>query len=131
MYKKINWDAWGITTSVACAIHCAVLPLVLTSLPVFGFDIVQNPIFEYAMILLAFLVGLYALSHGFRKHHHRLLPLALFSAGILFLVAKQLWHSMHAWFLVPAVIAIISAHYINYRLCQADGYHLQGENCQH
>jgi hypothetical protein len=113
---KINWDALGITASVACAVHCAVLPVLLTSLPVFGFDIIQNPFFEYGMILLAFLVGAYALGHGFRRHHQRFLPLVLFSAGILFLLAKQAWHSLHTWLLVPAVIGIVSAHYLNYRL---------------
>lgn len=114
MKGKINLDALGITASVACAIHCAVLPVVLTSLPVFGFDIIQNSFFEYGMIVLAFLVGTYALSHGFRKHHHKFLPFTIFSIGILFLLAKQIWHSMHLWLLIPAVTAIISAHYLNY-----------------
>ena len=112
----------GITASVACAVHCAVLPLLLTSLPVFGFDIIQNSFFEYGMIALAFVVGLYALSHGFRKHHRRLFPLCIFSIGILFLLAKQTWHSLHTWLLIPAVIAIISAHYLNYRLCKMPGH---------
>ena len=31
MKLKINWDALGITTSVACAIHCAILPLFVIS----------------------------------------------------------------------------------------------------
>jgi len=130
MNNKINWDALGITTSVACAIHCAVLPLVLTSLPVFGFDIIQNTFFEYTMILLAFAVGVYALSHGFRKHHQRFLPLTIFSIGILFLLAKQVWHTLHIWLLIPAVIAIISAHYLNYRLCKIH-YHVHAEDCHH
>jgi hypothetical protein len=128
--NKINWDALGITTSIACAVHCAVLPLLLTSLPVFGFDIIQNAFFEYAMILLAFMVGVYALSHGFRKHHHRFLPLTIFSVGILFLLAKQVWHSLHTWLLIPAVIAIISAHYLNYRLCKVQ-YSGHAEGCRH
>jgi MerC mercury resistance protein len=130
MNNKINWDALGITTSVACAIHCAVLPLVLTSLPILGVDIIQNPVFEYTMIVLAFLVGLYALSHGFRKYHHRVLPLAIFTIGILFLVAKQVWHTLHIWLLIPAVIAIITAHYLNYRLCRIDAHAHTGE-CRH
>lgn len=118
MKATINWDAMGASASIACAIHCAVLPVIITSLPVFGFDIIQNPFFEYGMILLAFLVGIYALTHGFRKHHRRFLPLVVFSTGILCLVAKEIWHSMHTWLLVPAVIAIISAHYFNYRFCR-------------
>jgi hypothetical protein len=130
MNIKINLDALGVTTSVVCAIHCAVLPLLLTSLPVFGFDVIRNDFFEYAMILLAFVVGVYALSHGFRKHHHRLLPLSIFSVGILFLLAKQAWHALHIWLLVPAVIAIITAHYLNYRLSRIHA-HANAEECTH
>jgi hypothetical protein len=130
MNRNINWDALGITASVACAIHCAVLPLLLTSLPVFGFDIIGNSLFEYGMIGLAFLVGVYALSHGFRKHHHRFLPLMIFSIGILFLFAKQVWHAFHLWFLVPAVMAIISAHYLNYRFCRIHN-HAHTADCNH
>lgn len=130
MTRKINWDALGITASVACAIHCAVLPLLLTSLPVFGFDIIKNSLFEYGMIVLAFLVGAYALSHGFRKHHHRYMPLAIFSIGILFLFAKQVWHNLHLWFLVPAVTAIVCAHYLNYRFCRVHN-HAHAEDCGH
>ena len=130
MNYKINWDALGITTSVACAVHCAVLPLLLSSLPVFGFDIIQNDFFEYAMIILAFAVGVYALSHGFRKHHQRFLPLTIFTIGILFLLAKQVWHTLHIWLLFPAIIAIITAHYLNYRLCKIRS-HVHAEDCQY
>ena len=114
----IYWDAMGTGVSIACAIHCAVLPVIITSLPVFGLDIMQNPVFEYGMILLAFLVGIYVLTHGFRKHHRRFLPLVLFSTGILCLLAKEVWPSMHIWLLIPAVIAIASAHFFNYRFCR-------------
>ncbi len=120
----------GVTTSVACAIHCAVLPLVLSSLPILGVDIIQNSFFEYFMIGLAFVIGVYALSHGFRKHHHRILPLAVFSAGIVLLVLKQVYHEYHIWFLVPAVMAIVSAHYLNFRFCRVHN-HAHTDDCNH
>jgi len=116
MRVKINWDALGITTSIACAIHCALLPLFLTSLPLFGIDIIENVTFEYGMIALAFLVGIYSLSHGYRKHHHSLKPIYLFTIGFGFLIAKQIWHHYSIYFLIPAVICIVSAHYFNYKL---------------
>ena len=118
MNVKINWDALGITTSVACAIHCAVLPLLLSSLPVFGINIIDNVSFEYFMIFLAFAIGFYALYHGYRKHHHNNAPLIIFTTGILLLFAKQVWHAWQVWLLVPAVMCIVSAHYINYRRCK-------------
>jgi hypothetical protein len=90
MNFKINWDALGITTSIACAIHCAVLPLVLSSLPLFGVNIIDNVGFEYFMIGLAFVVGTYSLYHGFKKHHHSLKPFLMFSTGIALLIGKQI-----------------------------------------
>ena len=72
MNLKVNWDALGITTSLACAIHCALLPLFLTSLPIFGFEIIENPVVEIVMVTLAFCVGIYSLYHGYKKHHHSL-----------------------------------------------------------
>lgn len=127
---RINYDALGITTSLACAIHCAILPLLLTSLPVFGVNIIHNYIFEYGMIGLAFVVGMYALYHGYKKHHHKILPVFFFSIGISFLLLKELFHNHHILLLIPAVVLIVAAHYINYRLCRKAG-HCHAGDCNH
>ena len=116
MGKRINWDVMGVVASVVCAIHCALLPLFLTSLPLLGVNIIHNQGFEIIMIGIAFIIGSYALYHGFKKHHRNILPLALFAFGMLFLFAKQLWHNIELWLLLPAVLFIVSAHFINYRL---------------
>ena len=116
MFGKINWDFLGITASVLCAIHCAVLPLLLASLPILGINIIHNAYFEYGMIVLAFLIGSWALLHGFRRHHGRLIPLLLFTGGMLLLVAKQIWHTHELRFLPFAVALIVGAHVVNYRL---------------
>lgn len=128
--SRINWDAVGIATSVACAIHCAILPLLLTSLPLFGLNIIDNVAFEYGMILLAFCVGCYSLWHGYRKHHHSMLPLLLFSAGIIVLLAKQLWHHYQLWLLPFAILFIITAHTLNYRSCRVHS-HAHEDDCDH
>ncbi len=117
MNLKINWDGLGIATSLACAIHCIVLPLLLTSLPLFGINIVHNVYFEWGMILLAFIVGVYSLLHGYKTHHKNLLPVFLFIAGFLLLVTKQFFIPIEGYFVVPAVILIVIAHYLNYKLC--------------
>lgn len=130
MKFKINWDALGIATSVACAIHCAVLPLILTSLPVFGINIIENTLFELGMILLAIIIGGWSLYHGYKSHHHRVLPIIIFLAGTLFLLAKQIFHSIHIWLLVPAVLSIVSAHFLNFRFCRIHD-HAHKEDCDH
>lgn len=116
---KINWDALGITTSIACAIHCAVLPILLTTLPIFGLDLVHNHFFEYSMIALAFLIGFRALTHGYKQHHKSKAPLIIFSIGIVLLVGKEVWHDYSLYFLIPAVLLIVFAHYINFKKCRA------------
>ncbi len=130
MRWKINWDALGIGTSVACAIHCAVLPLFLTTLPLFGINIIENLWFEYTMIGIAFVVGTYALYHGRKKHHHSWLPVVIFSAGILFLFTKVLFHEWRILLLIPAVACIITAHFMNFRMCRVHN-HAHSDDCNH
>jgi hypothetical protein len=117
MQLKLNWDRVGIMTSVICAIHCALLPLIITSLPVLGVNIIHNAYFEWGMIFLAYAVGSYSLYHGFIRHHRQWTPVILFTVGCVFLAAKQFTESWQYVFLLLAVILIISAHYMNYRLC--------------
>ena len=107
----------GIATSMACAIHCALLPVILTSLPVFGINIIHNSFFEWGMIGLAFLVGSYSLFHGYVKHHRSFIPVLVFFTGFVFLVLKQFYPPLEYLFLTIAVTLIISAHFYNYRLC--------------
>ena len=130
MKGKINWDAIGIGTSLACAIHCALLPLFLTSLPLFGINIIHNLGFEVTMILLAFMIGGYSMYHGFKKHHHSLVPTLLFIIGFVLLVMKQFFVIYESWLLIPAVLFIISAHLINYRSCRVHN-HAHADDCNH
>ena len=130
MKSKINWDALGIGASLACAIHCALLPLFLSSLPLFGLNIIHNDWFEVGMILLALCIGAYSLYHGYKKHHHSLLPLALFFSGFIFLVLKQFYVHHQTWMLIPAVTLIVLAHIINYKSCRVHN-HAHAEDCDH
>lgn len=117
MNIKLNWDAFGIVTSIACAIHCALLPIIVSTLPIFGINIIHNLFFEWGMIALAFAVGSYSLFHGYIKHHRSLIPALIFSCGFVFLVLKQFYVQYDLMLLLVAVAFIISAHFYNYRLC--------------
>lgn len=127
---RMNWDAAGIVTTVACAIHCAILPLLLGSLPILGINIVNNIRFEYFMIFLAFVIGSFSLWHGYRRHHHSLIPMLVFAAGIAFLVAKQVWHHYQYWLLPFALVFIVSAHVLNYKACRIHN-HAHSDDCHH
>lgn len=128
MKMNTNWDAMGITASLACAVHCALLPLFLTSLPLFGVNIINNNYFEAGMILLALCIGSFSLYHGYKKHHHNWLPLIVFFIGFIFLVLKQFFAEFETWLLIPAVTFLISSHLLNFRFCRA---HSHADDCDH
>ena len=119
MKVNINADLLGIGASITCAIHCAILPLFLSGLSIFGVNIIHNFWFESGMILLAFVVGMFSLRHGFMRHHRSPMPFFLFAGGMFFLFAKQFWHIYELILLPFAVILIIFAHISNFRLTRA------------
>lgn len=127
---KINWDRLGIAASLACAIHCAVVPLFFTSLPLFGINIVHNKSFEFSMIGVAAVVGILALRHGFRWHHHRYVPITMFVVGIGLLVLKEFVWGHPLWMVFGAVACIVGAHLLNYRLCRKAN-HCHTNDCNH
>jgi hypothetical protein len=130
MKSRINWDALGISASLACAIHCALLPVFLTSLPLFGINIIHNFIFEAGMVGLAIGIGSYSFYHGFRRYHHNTMPFLLFSAGILLLILKLFFIHYETWLLIPAVSLVVVAHLLNIRFCRPQN-HAHSDHCEH
>lgn len=120
----------GISASVACAIHCALLPLLLNSLPILGVELIHNDAFELFMIALAFVIGVISLWHGYRWHHHSFQPMGLFIVGFLFLATKQFFPKQHTWMVVVAMVFIVTAHFRNYRSCRIHN-HAHAEDCSH
>lgn len=115
MKIKINADLIGIGASITCAVHCAILPIFLSGISIFGVNIIHNLWFESGMILFALGVGIFSLRHGFTRHHRSLYPFLLFTIGMIFLFAKQFWREYELILLPFAIILIISAHIFNFR----------------
>lgn len=130
MKLQINWNAIGISASLACAIHCALLPLFISTLPLFGVNILDNIYFEASMILIAFLIGGLTLLHGYRKHHHHLTPLFLFISGMFLLIFNHFFSATVIWLIIPSSILIISAYYLNWRYCRI-AKHCHSSDCNH
>ena len=116
---KINYDRWGIITSIACAIHCAVLPILFSTLPFLGINIVESPVIEYSMIGVSLLLGIVAMRHGYKCHHKRILPVILYAAGFSFLILNQIFKEQFVLLFIPlAIILIIGAHGLNMYCCR-------------
>lgn len=77
-------DRFGATGSLLCALHCALLPVVIALLPTVGVASLLGERFELAFVAFASAVGLYSVVSGYRRH--RLWQaLALMLPGLLIL----------------------------------------------
>ena len=130
MRLHINWNALGISAALACAIHCALLPLFLSTLPLFGINILDNIYFESGMIIIALAIAGTTLWHGYKRHHHSLLPLFSFLVGMVLLILKHFYISYILWLVIPSSVLIILAYYLNWRLCRI-AKHCHASDCNH
>ncbi len=113
--KSTRLDQLGITASIACAIHCALLPLLITSLPLLGLEFLANIWVEISMICLSLFIGTYALSTSYPKHK-RIIPIAILVAGFLFIGSGHLLFETMEAILVPAGgLIIATAHWMNWK----------------
>jgi hypothetical protein len=110
-------DNIGITASTLCAIHCAVVPVLFTSLPLLGLGFLANAWVEWGMIILALTIGVYSIGLSYLRTHRRRLPLILLTAGFITIILGHIfvsgWSEM---VVVPAGgLLIATAHFVNYK----------------
>ena len=113
-------DRVGIAGSLLCAIHCALMPLILSALPALGVGLLSSVDLDQAFVIFATLLGIATLSTGFRRHraHHAwaiLVPgLAMVWAGSFTSLHN---HSIgHALMMSTGGLLIAAAHFTNLRL---------------
>lgn len=113
--KSEKLDQLGMTASLACAVHCAVLPFVLTTLPLFGLSFLAHSWVELAMIGLSLIIGVYSLSTSYPKHK-KLLPIMVLITGFgLIATGHYLIESIEAILIPIGGFTIAGAHYINWK----------------
>ena len=65
----MTWADWtGLVASIACGIHCAAMPLLLSYLPSFGLNWLAHEGFHQWMTMLCFIFAASAFIPGWRKH---------------------------------------------------------------
>jgi len=113
--KSEKLDQLGITASLACAVHCAVLPFILTALPLFGLSFLAHSWVELVMIGLSLIIGVYSLSTSYPKHK-KLVPLIVLVIGFgLIGSGHYLIESLEAILIPMGGFTIAIAHYINWK----------------
>jgi hypothetical protein len=124
-------DRFGAGASFLCAVHCALLPLVIAILPALGLGFLADHRFEHAFIAFASMLALTALIVGFRRHQRFrafwfLVPgIALLFAGVVVEYDSMV---LHAVLVAMGGSLVALAHLTNLRLSHR---HVHDAVCGH
>jgi hypothetical protein len=126
-------DRLGAVGSLVCAIHCALLPLLIAILPSLGIAAWLGDDFERGFVLFATMLGLFSVIWGYRRHG-AVRALGLLVPGLASLWTGVLYDPLHHA-LVPHAIAMTLggtlvglAHLANLRLNHG---HIHDATCAH
>ncbi len=132
-------DKIGMFSSLTCAVHCLIMPLVITLVPVFGISLFVNESFEWGLLAFSAILGVCSLCFGYRKHKS-LKAFAYLSSGIMLIVIGRLHHNHSAehgleldlftFVLVFGSFLVAASHYLNNKLC-GSCKPCQKEGCSH
>ena len=131
-------DRLGATGSLLCAIHCALLPLLLALLPSLGIAAWLGGDFERGFVLFATFLGLFTLVWGYRRHHV-VRALGLLLPGLAILWFSVLYAPLHHALIPHAITMTFGgtlvglAHLANLRLNHASNKlgHVHDATCAH
>jgi len=113
-------DRAGMSASLACAVHCAVFPLVLAALPALGLAWLDAEWVDWTMVLLAAGIALRAHRGGFTMHR-RCLPAGVAFIGLLTLVTTICLLKGNAsqhYIQASGAVVVASSHFLNRHLCR-------------
>ena len=113
-----NLDRIGVTASTLCAVHCALVPIFITALPLLGLEFLANEWVEIAMIFISAILGTLSLSLSYRKQHHKLLPFLVLIGGFALIATGHFCglQTLEPILIPVGGITVAAAHVVNWRL---------------
>lgn len=127
IFKSDKLDKFGMTASIACAIHCAALPFVITTLPLWGLNFLAHSWVELGMIGLSLIIGLWSLSAAYPKHKKVLPVLVLIFGFALIATGHYSLEDLEAVLIPLGGFTIATAHLFNWRYSRTCN-HLKNNN---
>jgi hypothetical protein len=126
---KINVDKIGMISSLSCAIHCTIMPLVVTMMPIIGLSLLATEEFEWMLLIGSSVMGILSLCFGFKKHKS-LKAFSFLSTGLALIVIGRLTHhhyhtfkifhlDIYILFLLAGGLLVSFSHWLNNKLCSS------------
>lgn len=113
-------DRIGFAASFLCALHCALLPVLLAVLPAFGLKVGGWIDIDQGFVVFATLLGATTLTLGWRRHRgFRAWALLVPGLALVWLGAFSPLHDhgvLHAVVMTAGGLLLAGAHLLNLRL---------------
>jgi hypothetical protein len=90
MTEGNSLDWLGAAASLACAAHCAAMPLLVGFLPLVGMDFLTSEQIEWALAGLSLGIGSLSLLPSYARKHRQWEPLLLFAFGAGLIIVVRL-----------------------------------------
>lgn len=119
---SINLDFLGFSASMLCAIHCALVPFVMTVGIMSGLSWLNEPWVEVSFILISIFLAMFSLYPTYKKKHSNAKPLQIAAVGFFLLFVSRIAGHGSMYEVIPIVIGgilIAISHVINWRLLKA------------
>ena len=118
IHRKI--DSLGASAAILCALHCMLLPLFITVLPLAGLGILGDHSVEAAFLIGTVILATLSLCWGTRVHGNRGLLIYLAIAVLCFVGAHGLTQGElgHAALMTIGGLLMSYGHILNRRLCK-------------
>ncbi len=118
-------DHLGMTASTVCAVHCALMPVIITFLPLLGLTFLSNIWIELSMLSISLIVGSVSLVTSYFKVHKNIIPLLYFLLGFAFILVGHFSQNdvIEPVLLPIGGIVFVVAHFINYKKNKAQHHH--------
>jgi len=114
----LHLDNLGIIASILCAIHCAAIPLLISTLPLWGIAFLNTVWIEIVMIGISLMLGSVSLGLSYFRNHRKIIPLLLLMAGFLLIAVGHFTgkFALEILFVPLGGFVIASAHFVNWHL---------------
>lgn len=126
-------DRLGAAGSLICAVHCAIVPLLLALAPSLGLSLWLGESLEQVFVVFVTVLGAFSLIWGYRRHRvFRALGMLL--VGLAALWVGVLYAPLHESVVPHAIVMTIGgmlvglAHLLNLRL---NHWHVHDASCAH
>lgn len=111
-------DIIGFSASFFCAIHCALVPIIVSVGALSALSFLTHPLIEPLVLFISFCIAISSLIPSYMWHHRSALPIIIMSSGFVCILVGRMAEA--EWLEVTATVSgaliIAISHLVNWKM---------------